>query len=297
MNGLAPIIIFAFKRIDSLKNLLSSLQRNREASQSDLFIFSDGPRNSAEEKKVIEVRRYINSIVGFNSVTVRCSEKNKGLAKSVIDGVSEVLKERGKVIVVEDDLLVSDNFLSFMNQALEYYNNYMEILSISGFTYPVRRQENADVYFTKRACSTGWATWKDKWTSVDWEGKAFESFKKNITQQRQFNKMGSDLAGLLFKQREGIIDSWAITWIFHQYKKNLYTVYPTTSKVKIFGLDEFATHTKLKWDRYKTVLDVSALDSFKFDSEVKLNPFYIKQFVFRFSIPKRIFNKIMDFIS
>jgi hypothetical protein len=243
------------------------------------------------------VREYIYSISGFKSVNIICEAENKGLANSVISGVTTVLKTYDEVIVVEDDLLVSSNFLQFMNQALNYYKNNEKILSISGYTYPLKPRIGDDIYFTRRACSTGWATWIDKWINVDWKVEDFNSFKKNRTAQRRFNRMGSDLTHQLYKQMNHKVDSWAIRWYYHQFKNHLYTVYPTASKIKVFGFDEYATHTKLIWNRFDTDLDESGNTQFGFEREVQLDPFYIKQFVARYSISKRIFYKIMDLIA
>jgi hypothetical protein len=297
MSEFAPVVLFVFKRVDSARGLIESLLNNREASSTDLYIFSDGPRNENETAPVSKVREYIHSIEGFKSVNITCAPVNKGLANSIINGVTSVLNTHGKVIVVEDDLLVSNNFLQFMNQALEYYKNNEKVLSISGFTYPIKKRIGDDIYLTRRICSTGWATWVDKWLKVDWEIQDFTSFMQNRTEQRRFNRMGSDLTGLLYKQMQGKVDSWAIRWCYHQFKNDLHTVYPTVSKVKIFGLDEMATHTNLKWNRYETVLDESGNIQFNFTNEVQLDPFYVKQFVDRYSISKRAKYKIMNYIT
>lgn len=297
VSKFAPVVLFVFKRVDSARKLIESLLQNKEAIHTDLFIFSDGPRNENEAIHVGKVRDYINSIKGFKSVNITCSTINNGLAKSIITGITNVLNIYKKVIVVEDDLLVSSNFLQFMNQALDFYENNKKVLSIGGFTYPVKKHAGDDIYFTARACSTGWATWIDRWLEVDWNVTDFDTFSKNKLEQRRFNRMGSDMSGLLYKQMEGKINSWAIRWCYYQFKHDLFTVYPTVSKVKIFGLDEFATHTNLKWNRYETTLDDSGNNKFNFLNDVKLNPFYVRQFVDRYSISKRAKYKIMNYIT
>jgi len=297
VSEFAPVVLFVFKRVDSARRLIESLLENWEASYTDLFIFSDGPRNENEDNAVSKVREYIYSIDGFKSVNITCAPVNKGLANSVISGVTSVLNTYGKVIVVEDDLLLSNNFLQFMNQALDYYENNQKILSIAGFTYPIKNKTGDDVYFTRRACSTGWGTWIDKWLKIDWKVQDFNSFTQSRSEQRKFNQMGSDMTGLLNKQMKGKVDSWAIRWCYHQFKNDLYTVYPTISKVKIFGLDEFATHTNLKWNRYETTLDESGKVQFSFKSDVQLDSFYIKQFVDRYSISTRAKYKIMNYFT
>ena len=117
----APIVVFGFNRPDALKNTMASLLNNAEAKFSDLFVFVDGPREGkmGEKEKVKEVREYVKSITGFKSLHYTFSENNKGLADSIIGGVSEVINLYGRVIVLEDDLVLMPNFFNFLNQGLD----------------------------------------------------------------------------------------------------------------------------------------------------------------------------------
>ena len=135
----APIVVFGFNRPNALKNTIASLLRNEEAKDSDLFVFVDGPREGkeGEKEKVEKVREYVKSIKGFKSLHYTFSEKNKGLADSIIGGVSQVINQYGKVIVLEDDLVLMPNFLNFMNQGLERYQNEEKVFSVCGDAYKV----------------------------------------------------------------------------------------------------------------------------------------------------------------
>ena len=128
----APIVVFGFNRPDALKNTITSLLQNEEAKLSDLFVFVDGPRNgkAGEKEKVEAVKKFVKSIKGFKSLHCTFSEQNKGLADSIIGGVSQVINQYGKVIVLEDDLVLMPNFLNFMNQGLEKYQNEDKIFSV-----------------------------------------------------------------------------------------------------------------------------------------------------------------------
>jgi len=299
MKPYAPIAIFTFKKLKPLQNTIKALQKNKLARESELYIFSDGPRSEGETVEVEEVRSYIKSISGFKKIEIFTQKKNKGLAKSVIEGVTHVLKDYGSIVVLEDDLLTSTNFLDFINQALKTYRTDEKVHSISGFTFPVRVPEDYgfDNYFTRRASSWGWATWKDRWEEVDWSVNDYERFSEDSAAKRKFNKMGSDMSGMLAKQMEGKISSWAIRWCYHQFKLDLYSVYPTVSKVSNIGFGENATHTKGGSERYATSLDVTGKSQFNFNTNPELNPCFIEQFVANFSIKTRIYYKIKDFLS
>lgn len=294
--NLAPILLFTYKRLDTLKNTVNALKNNNLASNSDLFIFSDGSKNDKDYEYVASVRNYIKTIDGFKSINIKFSPQNYGLANSIISGVSKVLEDYDRVIVLEDDILTSNNFLDFMNQALEYYKNSNNIFSVSGYTPVISGLESDGVYFTKRASSWGWATWKTKWDLVDWDVKDYDIFSKSTKLKKEFNKMGSDMSFMLGRQMSGEINSWAIRWCYSQFRLDLYSVFPSVSKVINVGFDsEDATHTKEKSNRFLTKLDNSTKTTFIFNNHVKLDKKIVYQFTRPYSFKNRLLNKLMNF--
>jgi len=167
----APIVLFVYNRPRHTRQTIEALRKNELAGESDLFIFSDAPKNEEMEEKVKEVREYIKNIDGFKKVTVIEREENRGLAKSIIEGVTKIVKEHGRVIVLEDDIVTSPYFLRFMNDALEFYKGQERVMHISGYVYPIETDGVDDTYFVKPASCWGWATW----------GRAWSSFKKDAS--------------------------------------------------------------------------------------------------------------------
>lgn len=290
----APICLFTYNRINELKQTVEALQRNNLSNQSELFIFSDGPKNDLDNIKVDEVRKYIRSIQNFMSIKIFESGDNKGLANSIIEGVTEIINEYGKVIVLEDDLITSINFLDFMNQALNYYEKYENIFSISGYTAKLKSLSNYeyDNYFSRRASSWGWATWSNKWDAVDWKVKDFKIFRRNPIDRIHFNRGGSDMTKMLISQQNGKIDSWAIRWCFSQFKSKQLTVFPKISKVNNIGIGQNSTHTK-RGKRFETELDTTNKIKFKFNHMVKLNKNIDKNFRSFYSIRNRVIGRLM----
>lgn len=241
----APVVIFTFNRLEHTKKMIEALKKNILAKDTEVFIFCDGPRNSKEALKVEKVRKYIKSIEGFKKINIIESEKNKGLAKAVIDGVTNIINEYNKVIVLEDDLITSSYFLTYMNKGLDLYENRKDIWSLSGYgpniNIPIDYKE--EIYITKRGSSWGWATWKDRWELVDWNVEDYNRFKRNKNERKRFDECGKDLSLMLDDQMKGRIDSWAIRWVYSQFKKNMWTIYPTKSLVKNIGNDLSGTHT------------------------------------------------------
>ena len=244
----APIIIFVYNRADHFTQVYNALSACKEAKESELFVFSDGAKNEEGKEKVNEVRAAVAAVKDagdFKSVTVTESPVNKGLAASVIAGVTEIINKYGKVIVVEDDCKVSPFFLSFMNSALDYYQTNNKIGSIAGYTPMINLPDDysSDVFAAYRSCSWTWATWKDRWENVDWELKEIKDFYNSPKLIRRLNSNGSDRFIRLYRQTKGNGSSWSVRFGAHLVKNNLLTIYPRFSYNSNIGGEESGVHS------------------------------------------------------
>jgi GT2 family glycosyltransferase len=164
--NLAPIALFVYNRPDHLKQTIESLKNNILAKESVVFISSDGFRDENDEKEVIKVRKYINSINSFRDVIIIESIINKGLARSIKEGIDFVLEKFDNIIVLEDDLITSVNFLKFMNSGLDLFKNNTSVCQINGYSYFEKFVTNFKLpnnIFLKGSDCLGWATWKRSW--------------------------------------------------------------------------------------------------------------------------------------
>lgn len=244
---LAPLVLFVYARPDHTKRTIHCLKENKHAKESELFIFSDTYKNENKKQQVDEVREFIADVAEqnwFKSVTIFYAVENMGLAKSVISGVSKIMAQYGKAIVIEDDLETTPCFIDYMNEALIFYENKKSIWSISGYTDVISfpHDYKKDIYLSFRGCSWGWATWQDRWDLVDWDMNSYKNFEYNYYKRMKFNRGGKDMSAMLDAQMDGRIDSWAIRWCYSQYENNKYTVYPVKTKVRNIGLDGSGTH-------------------------------------------------------
>lgn len=293
----SPILLFTYNRLKETKITIEALQENIGASESDLFIFSDAPKNKEAIESVHSVREYLKTISGFKSINVIERNKNYGLATSIISGVSEIIERYGSVIVLEDDLITSPNFLSYMNKALQTYESNSKIWSISGFSFPISAPEGYeyDALFGIRSTSWGWATWKNRWEKVDWEVSDYKEFLKNKKARKAFKQGGSDLCKMLNDQMTGKINSWAIRFCYAQFKNQCFDLYPTQSKVMSIGFAGDATHTKGMEKRFETQVDQTDKRDFSFPTKVEIIPSVLAQFQSYFSIYTRLKYKILRF--
>ena len=258
---LAPIVLFVYNRPWHTQQTVEALQKNELATESDLYIFADGPKENATEEqkeKINQVREYIHQITGFKQVIISESEQNIGCADSIITGNSSVLKEHEKIIVVEDDIVTSRYFLRFMNEALDFFEKDERIFSVSGYNFstsvmPIPSSYKKDIYLSYRHGSTGWGTWIDRWNNVDWEITDFKEFLNNPKLQKAFNRGGSDLSDMLKAQMEGKIDAWDIRLDYSIFKQNKFNVRPIKSLTRHIGSDKSGTHSSVADEKILTV--------------------------------------------
>lgn len=298
MTTLSPIILFAYKRPNELKMVIEALENNYLASESELYIFVDGPRRKEDNVKVQAVRKLCDEIKGFKKITKIYHEINQGCANSIINGISSVLKNHESVIVIEDDIVTSVNFLTYSNQCINFYRQNKSVFSISGFSLPFEffKDYPYDAFSFPRSCSWGWATWADRWFSVDWEVSDFKDFMQDSEAQKNFCFGGSDLVKMLNDYMKGSIDAWDIRFSYSQFKQNGFTIYPVVSKVENIGFDTDATHTNV-YNRYKTRLDKTDKKIMALPNEVILINSFVKQFQQKFSITARIVGRVKTFIG
>ena len=297
-HDLAPIVLFAYKRKDTLQRSVEALKNCFLASECELTIFADGPKGKNDQKKVLEVRDYLKTVSGFKNICIHLADKNKGISNSVIEGVTKIFSKSDRVIVLEDDIVVSRNFLLFMNENLSKYQDENSVFSISGYNYPfkVKKNEKYDAFFLPRASSWGWATWKDRWCDLDWDVTGYKDFSLNKEQIREFHQAGSDLLRLLRKQQNEKMDVWDVRWVYNQFERRSLTVYPTISKVRNIGFDENATNTNT-FNRYISKTDKGEKKSFVLPECIALDSFYHNQLLQFYSVPARIKSRIKTMLS
>ena len=238
----APVALFCYKRKAHLIKTVSALADNFGAENTDLYIFSDGPRVGDDVEKVAAVRAYLDTIRGFRNVKVFSSEENKGLQGSIIDGVKELLSEYNRVIVLEDDIVTDKAFLSFMNGALEHYKYDRSVWSVSGFSYI--NYDPKGVYFLTQPMCWGWATWSRAWGNFEPGFK--EEYNLNTIDWLRFNYFNNfDYYGQYLKNKKGVLKSWYIFWYLHNFTNGKLTVYPGNSLTKNIGFDGSGTNSGL----------------------------------------------------
>lgn len=299
----SPIVLFVYNRPYQTNEVLTSLSKCMYADESELYIFSDEAKKEAAKENVDKVRSIINDekwTKMFKQVHVVEAESNKGLAKSVISGVTSVIKEHSRVIVVEDDNRVACDFLDYMNRALDFYKDNKKIGFIGAYKVPIDIPEDYkhDVFVMGRGSSYSWATWEDRWDLVDWEVKDYEQFRNDKKMRKAFNEYGSDRAAMLDSQMTNPnFNSWAIRFGYAMFKNNMLAVLPVKTRVENTGFDGSGVHNVASDRRF----DVKIEDNLKpvVFEDVEIDDRIKKAFVKMFDASllvrtKRVLKKILN---
>ena len=273
----APVVLFTYNRPEHTRRALSHLRAAEGATETDLYIYADGSKNERDKANVDAVREAITNVEGFGSVKVVQRERNIGLAQNIISGVSEVIAKHGRVIVLEDDLVVSPFFLHYINAALDFYED-KNVWSVAGYTPKIIIPTDYQYtnYMVMRNCSWGWGTWLNRWQRADWQVKDFDQFITDREQRRAFNLAGNDLTPMLLKWKIGVIHSWAIRFSYASFVAQMPSVYPVKSLVRNGGADGSGTNVG-RTKRYETEV-ANNLDIYKFVASSEIDERIARQF-------------------
>ena len=250
---LAPIALITYNRSNTLLKTINSLKKNKLIKKTDLYIFSDGPKNNIiDKKKVKKVRDIIKNLKNINIKKIILHKKNIGVKKNIISSVNYVLKKNSKIIVIEDDLILSPAFLNFMNTSLDYIKSSNKIWHVSGWNYPISENQKykADFFLWSNMNCWGWGTHKKYWKKLILDE---DFFIKNFSNDdiKKFDMHGKLKNWVqLKKNKQKIIKTWAIFWNATIFWNKGLCLNPVLSYTKNIGFDENSTHTKKKYHNY-----------------------------------------------
>lgn len=262
----SPVILFVYNRPDNTLKTLEALANNEGANKTDLFVFADAAKSPEDKDSVESVREIIRKISGFKSVSLRLRRKNYGLAKNIIEGVTEVSKKYPQFIVLEDDMLTSPYFLNFMNLALHYYKNNKNIWHISGGNHPIKTNGLADIFlFQVPLWSWGWATWSNRWKFFEKNTEELiAEFNDDDINRFNLNLRNTDIFwSQVIGNKKGTINTWAVYWYATVFKKNGISICPSKTYVKNIGRDGTGVHREVSSMENNNNLSIKKRVSFK----------------------------------
>lgn len=243
-KDIAPIIIFTYNRPDHLKRTLDSLSRNPLSRESVLYVFCDGAKDNdsdANKGKIERTRLIAHGAEGFKDVHVVERERNYGLARNIVDAVTRIVNEYGRVITLEDDVVTSSGFLRYMNDALETYKDEEKVMHISAYMYPHKGRLPETFFFPVPYPGGGWATWARAWKYYNDDTETlYEQWKDRWN---EFDVLGGDyLSRQLIANKKGTLRTWFVKWHAVMMSRKALTLYPHQSLTNNIGFDNQATN-------------------------------------------------------
>jgi hypothetical protein len=299
----APIALFTYNRPDHTRRVLESLALNEDSENSELFIFCDAPKKAEHADGVEQVKQVARSRAWCGKVHIIEREKNMGCANSIINGVTDLCGQYGRVIVIEDDLVLTPYFLSYMNTALELYKNEPRVMQISGHMFPINLHADTDALFLPFITSWGWATWQRSWKHFDPDMLGHDQIKNCPTLQHKFDLNASyPYFKMLEEQLNGKIDSWAIRWYLSVFMLGGLTLYPLKSLVENSGFDGSGIHCGQS--EAEVILSREGVSKFptfvKEDKTLSRQVYHYlsqpRQFKLR-NLPEKIKRNLLDFVK
>ncbi len=244
ITTIAPVALFVYNRLDTVLQTLSHLQRNKLATQTELYIFSDGGKDAASWKQVNRLRDVLRQITGFKSVTLVERPVNFYLERNILEGIDEVFQKYDRIIVLEDDICTSPHFLTYMNEALQQYADNPVVMHISGFTN-LQLEDKGDTYFTPHMSGWGWATWRHKWKAFHHYSSRSEALQ-GLT-EADCMRIQYDGSFPCLKSLDKSPIPWDICWEITIYRHHGLCLTPTHTLVRNIGIYN-GTHFRFsKW--------------------------------------------------
>lgn len=302
-KSLSPIILFTYNRPNHTLRVLNALKNNNLADKSVLHIYVDGPKKDSTEENIKNIKLVhdiIKSDRWCGEVNYHISNQNIGCRDSILNGISEIISQYGKSIILEDDIVTSPGFLTFMNSALNFYENRKSVFSISGWSYPPNKLKipmyyKYDVYVSQRLLNWGWGTWLDRWQQVNWNWDFVPEFVKFKQEVEAFNRGGEDLTAMLLDMHNKKIDAWDVQFAFEQFRNHAISIVPCHSLTDNIGLDGSGMHctseSGLRNDINLQLDKINFLDTLYQDKQI-INGIYSIYYKKKRSIFKKILNRV-----
>ena len=264
---LSPLALFVYNRTDTLKITLKYLKKNLLIKKTKIYVFSDGPKDNIEDKARVKKVRNLIENSKLNIKKKIYFKKNKGLKKNILGGLKTIFKSNNKVIVLEDDIITSKYFLSFMNDSLEYIKDNNKIWHVGAWNYPIKVKNNDKnkIIMNSQMHCWGWGTHKKNWNKINLDSDSMiKKFNDELVNVFTWNKKLKNWSQLVRNQR-GQLNTWAIFWYTSIFLNKAMCLTPLISFTKNIGFGHFSTHTK------KELKQISKLNTSKIKYSINQN--------------------------
>lgn len=271
----APIALFLYNRLEHTRKTVNALLACKESIKTDLFIFCDGPKTAATDtdiENISAVRDFAKKVKGFKSIKIVEYSSNIGLSNSIVRGINEVLNSYENIIVIEDDIIVSSDFLTYMNEAFHKYGQDNRVAGITGYSFPIHE---SDMYFTRTGSCWGWGTFKRVWFKFMEQRNSLSVSHIPENELKLFNVYEQLYTNMFECARNGIIQSWAVEFYLYYFIQKQYFLMPGINLINNVGFDGSGRHGG-KGNFLTDTNPIGKIQELRFPSEVG-EPIHIRK--------------------
>jgi hypothetical protein len=236
LQSLAPIGLSTYVRLSHLKQTIAALSANNLAQDSELFVFSDAA-SAGDEAKVEAVRKYLKTVDGFKRVEIIERAENSRVYNNR-EGMRQLVDEFGHCIFLEEDIVTAPGFLRFMNDALDFYQNDPNVLSICGYSPPVTWESTYDSFALGRFCGWGLGITRNNYYRI----RELPKEALDLVPKQHLDRSGRDLYKMVKLEAQGQINALDVRAMYLQALEGGVTIYPKHSLVQNIGHDGTGIH-------------------------------------------------------
>ncbi len=260
--------VFTYNRSFHTEKVLTALSNNSMLPEK-LFLFHDGLKNDEDKSEWVNVQKILEA-VDWTDTEIIVADTNKGLAKSIVDGINYVFESCDAVIVLEDDCVPSKGFMTYMCEALNKYESCHSVYNIGGYAWPIEvEKKEYDAYFNGRTSSWGWGTWKDRWQQYRQDNNLIDFLKNDPEDSERLAIWGNDLENMLIDRINGRNNSWAVYWSLLVLSKNGLCLSPYESLIDNIGFDGTGVHCGVS-NEYEVIAEKEPKSSYQLPDELLL---------------------------
>jgi hypothetical protein len=233
----APILLTVYDRPRHFQSCIESIARNREASETILYISSDGPSGQSSYANVSLVRQYIKSVTGFKKIITFLPPENTGGAIKT-KAWNEIRSNHSKYIFSEDDNVFSNFALDFFNKALIAYEDNEKIISVSGYMYPGFPAKTLEQIYLQCVSYWGVGLWRDKDLPPSFDEVSFS--REILIDKYLFGKVNRTLphmAPMIKAIAEERLKTSDVTRANFAVRYDKLSIYPSVSLIRNTGND------------------------------------------------------------
>lgn len=244
-NYVAPVLLLVYRRLNTSLRVLDSI---REAKPRKVYIAANAPGSNdpAEVEQVAQARSIVNYIDWPCEKVALFREQHLNARESIPSSISWFMDHEREGIILEDDCVVSKDFVHFASSMLEKYRDDERVAQISASNVEGETKGvDGDYFFSKFPQIWGWATWSRSWQAADLAAIRTQRPAIMRSLKEWFPDVTVRLYWLLsyYYTASGRRDTWDSLWTLSVWLRKGLTIVPRVNLVSNIGFGGGSTNT------------------------------------------------------